>query len=102
MMQGLPDSRKSLFEEVERKELRPLPDTKFELASWKKVKANIDYHIVLEKCQRLKFFMKVRGLLPIRDFLRPVVSRQSMSICLWGTESMLSGHLPELLIGPER
>lgn len=49
-MQGLSSSRSSLFEEVEKDALKPLPEKKFELASWKKVKANIDYHIVLEKC----------------------------------------------------
>lgn len=48
--QKLDYSRKSLFEEVESKELRPLPDTRFEIAHWKKVKVNIDYHITLEGC----------------------------------------------------
>jgi transposase len=42
---GEPTSRKDLFEEFERPELRPLPPTRYELAEWKKVTANIDYHV---------------------------------------------------------
>jgi transposase len=49
-MQGLNTSRTSIFEEIEKDALRTLPKEKFELAYWKKAKANIDYHIVLEKC----------------------------------------------------
>lgn len=49
-MQGLSQSRKMLFEDIEKSALKALPMKKFELACWKKAKANIDYHIVLEKC----------------------------------------------------
>ena len=49
-MTGLEDSRKELFEELERPALSPLPSTRFEVAAWKKAKANIDYHIELEGC----------------------------------------------------
>jgi transposase len=41
----LPGSRKSLFETVDKPALRPLPDARYEYAEWKKVKANIDYHV---------------------------------------------------------
>lgn len=43
-------SRKSLFDEIEKNELQPLPKQRFEIASWKKAKANIDYHVELEGC----------------------------------------------------
>ena len=46
--QGLEDSRKSLFEELEKPALLPLPSRRFEIALWKKAKANIDYHVELE------------------------------------------------------
>ena len=49
-MTGMDDSRKSLFEGIERPELLPLPPQRFEVASWKKAKANIDYHIELDGC----------------------------------------------------
>jgi transposase len=42
---GEPTSRAELFAEVEAPALKPLPATRYELASWKKVTANIDYHV---------------------------------------------------------
>ena len=41
---GEQTSRKDLFEELEKEALRPLPASRYELAEWKKVTANIDYH----------------------------------------------------------
>ncbi len=46
--QKLPGSRKSVYEEFERKALKPLPATKYEFAQWKKARVNMDYHIELE------------------------------------------------------
>jgi len=34
-----------LFEELERSALKPLPAQRYELAEWKKVTVNIDYHV---------------------------------------------------------
>lgn len=48
--QKLEGSRRSLFEEVEKQELRGLPASRYVVAEWKKVKVNIDYHIRLENC----------------------------------------------------
>lgn len=48
--QKMDGSRKSEFEEVEKQELKELPTTRFVVAEWKKVKANIDYHIEIEGC----------------------------------------------------
>lgn len=42
---GEATSRRDLFDEEERPELRPLPPSRYELATWKKVTANIDYHV---------------------------------------------------------
>jgi transposase len=42
---GEATSRRELFEQLERAALRPLPDSPYEFASWKKVTANIDYHV---------------------------------------------------------
>ena len=42
---GEPTSRKELFEEMERPALKPLPTQRYELAQWKKVTVNIDYHV---------------------------------------------------------
>jgi transposase len=42
-------SRRELFERIERAELKPLPATPFEPSTWKKAKANVDYHVEFEK-----------------------------------------------------
>ncbi len=42
---GEPASRRELYEELERAALRPLPATAYEFAEWRKVTANIDYHV---------------------------------------------------------
>ena len=42
---GEPTSRRELFEELEHPALKPLPATPYELAHWKNVTVNIDYHV---------------------------------------------------------
>jgi len=46
--QKLAGSRATLFETLERPALRPLPATRYEYATWKKARVNIDYHIMVE------------------------------------------------------
>ncbi len=41
----LPGSRRSHFESLEKPALNPLPEMPYEYAEWKKVRANIDYHV---------------------------------------------------------
>jgi len=43
-------SRRSLFEELDRPALKPLPAERYEFATWKKVSVNIDYHVQVEYC----------------------------------------------------
>jgi transposase len=45
--QKLPGSRRTLFETLEKPALRPLPAERYELAQWRTVRANIDYHCEL-------------------------------------------------------
>ena len=47
--QKLPTTRRALFEATDRPALMPLPATRYELAEWTTAKANIDYHISVEK-----------------------------------------------------
>ena len=42
-------SRRSLFEEIERHALQPLPASRYELATWKPARVNIDYHVELDQ-----------------------------------------------------
>ncbi len=46
--QKLEGSRRSLFEELDRPALRPLPAEPYEYAEWKKARVNIDYHVTVE------------------------------------------------------
>jgi transposase len=42
-------SRRSLFEQLDRPSLRPLPVERFDLAEWSQATVNIDYHIQFDK-----------------------------------------------------
>jgi transposase len=46
--QKLAGSRLSIYEELERPALRPLPPQRYEFAEWKRASVNIDYHIELD------------------------------------------------------
>jgi len=46
--QKLEGSRRSLFEDLDRPALKPLPQTPYEYAEWKKARVNIDYHVEFE------------------------------------------------------
>jgi transposase len=41
-------SRRTLFEQIDRPALKPLPELRYEHALWKFVRANIDYHVQLD------------------------------------------------------
>ena len=46
--QGLPASRRELFETLEKPVLQPLPPQPYELALWKKARVHIDYHVQVD------------------------------------------------------
>ena len=41
-------SRREQFEQIDQPALKPLPKQRYQLAHWKTVRVNIDYHIALE------------------------------------------------------
>jgi len=45
----LEGSRASLFAELDQPALRPLPATRYEFATWRLAKVNIDYHVEVER-----------------------------------------------------
>lgn len=47
-MQIVGVSRRVLFEQLDRPALRPLPSTRYELATWKPCRVNIDYHVEVD------------------------------------------------------
>ena len=46
--QKIDGSRRSLFEELDRPALKPLPARRYEFAEWGKARVNIDYHIEVD------------------------------------------------------
>ena len=49
VMRHVKESRRSLYERLERPALKPLPAAPYEYAEWKQVKLNIDYHASFEE-----------------------------------------------------
>lgn len=47
--QGRTESRRDLFETIDRPALRPLPRDAYEYAEWRKAKPGIDYHIAVDQ-----------------------------------------------------
>jgi len=48
-MRKLKKSRRQLFEELDKPVLKPLPESRYEVAQWKVARVNIDYHIEYEE-----------------------------------------------------
>ena len=46
--QKMPGSRQTLFDTLEKDTLQPLPASRYQVAQWKKAKANIDYHVQVD------------------------------------------------------
>ena len=46
--QKIEGSRRSLFEDLDRPALKPLPAERYEYAEWRKARVNIDYHIQVD------------------------------------------------------
>lgn len=46
--QKIPGCRRSLFEELDRPAMKPLPDSVYRLAQWKKAKVHVDYHVAFD------------------------------------------------------
>jgi transposase len=47
-MRGVGVSRRALFDQIDRPALRPLPTTRYELATWTPCRVNIDYHVEVD------------------------------------------------------
>ena len=49
VMKAVGRSRRQEFEEIDRPNLRPLPERRYEYAEWKTARVHIDYHVEFEK-----------------------------------------------------
>jgi transposase len=47
-LQKMNTSRQRLFEEIDKPELKPLPQNRYQYAIWQKAKIHIDYHVVFD------------------------------------------------------
>ena len=45
----LPGSRRSMYEQLDRPALRPLPAERYVFTEWKKARVNIDYHVEVDR-----------------------------------------------------
>jgi transposase len=71
--QKQPGSRRSLFLETERRELRRLPSMRYEYAQFKQAKAGFDYHVALDKNQYYSIPYQFAGqIVLVRSTLRVV------------------------------
>jgi transposase len=70
--QKLDGSRESWFETAEKAALLPLPEHRYELATWSKAKVNIDYHVAVEKHYYSAPFSLVHKQLDVRLTSRTV------------------------------
>jgi hypothetical protein len=64
--QKLDGSRQSLYEELEKPALKPLPPKPFEYAVWKKLTVNIDYHVEVNKNYYSTPYQLVKEIVEVR------------------------------------
>jgi transposase len=62
----LDGSRKTMFEEIDKPALRPLPATRYEFATWKRAKVSIDYHLEADRHYYSVPYRLVGELLDVR------------------------------------
>ena len=74
----LPGSRRSAFEALDRPALRPLPATRYEVARFKPVRVNIDYHVEIER----HYYSVPHAL--VRQELEARITRQTVEILYHG------------------
>jgi len=103
VMRHLGQSRQELFNRYEKSALLPLPETPFELASWKMAKVNIDYHIEFDRHYYSVPFRFVghavrikvtRALVKIFHEDECVASHRRCSVPIPGRFTTLPEHMP--------
>ena len=100
-MEHLERSRRALFEELDQPALKPLPETRYEFAIWKKARVNIDYHIEFEKhyysvpytlIHKEVFVRATESVIEVFHNNRRVASHQRVKSP--GRHTTLSEHMP--------
>lgn len=96
--QKLPGNRRSLFEEIERSALRPLPDQPYVFARCSRARVSIDYHIEVEGCYYSVPYTLIKQELDVRITARIVEALHKGKRVASHPRSYRSGHystLPE-------
>jgi transposase len=70
----LPGSRRQAFETLDRPALRPLPATRYEVARFRQVRVNIDYHVEIER----HYYSAPHAL--VRQELEARITRQTVEL----------------------
>jgi transposase len=76
-------TRASLFAELDRPALQSLPVERYQLAEWKSVRANIDYHVEIDRHYYSVPYQLVGRALEARFTSPPRPSRSFITVCVW-------------------
>ena len=79
-MKKLGISRRALYEQLDRPALQPLPATRYVLAYWKHCRANMDYHIVVERHDYSVPFQLLREQVEVRFSFMAYVAASCVQI----------------------
>ena len=82
-MRKLGVSRRELFESIEKPALAPLPDADWEYAEWRRVRANLDYHVEVDG-----FYYSVPHTLRTDLFVGKRQRTHHAPACLWDKACM--------------
>lgn len=95
-------SRASLFAELERPVLRPLPVKRYEFATWKKAKVHLDYHIEVERAYYSVPYPLIGKTVEVRMsahtleiYHRQQLVAAHLRVCSKGKFTTLDAHRPE-------
>jgi transposase len=95
-------SRSSLFAELERPVLRPLPLQRYEFATWKKAKVHLDYHVEVERAYYSVPYQLIGKTVEVRlsahtleIYHRQQLVAAHLRVCSKGKFTTLDTHRPE-------
>ena len=94
-------SRRALFEQIDRPELKPLPAERYEHASWKLVRPGLDYHVELDgHCYSVPFVLRPERLdlrhtaTTVEVFHRGVRVASHVRSAVRGGHTTVTEHMP--------
>lgn len=100
--QKIPGSRLSQFIAIDKPALKPLPDTRYEYAAWKKVRVPFNYHLEIEKHHYSVPFTLVKKELHVRYNNRTVeIFHQNNRIASHIRSHVVNGYTTDTLHMPK-